>query len=75
MLDALLRKAEESSLAAAAGPCRSSCATEHTDKKGWGTLGDSSQVSEAKILIQQARQSMAGEKALHVEKTIIRIRL
>lgn len=33
LLDALLR-AEEFSLAAAAGPCRSSCALESTEKKG-----------------------------------------
>lgn len=36
-------------------------------------LARSSQVSVAKILIQQARQSMAEEKALGIEKTKFRI--
>lgn len=72
-LDALLKEAEETNLAAVAGPGRSSWAMECIEQKGWDKLAKSSQGPVARVLIQQTRQSMTEERALEVEKTEIRV--
>lgn len=73
MLAAIPREAEESNLAAASGPCRSSCAIACAEQKAWDSAAKSNQVSVSRFLIQQVRQNMEEEKPLEIKKTKVRV--